>query len=74
VWSGLYYEEVQHVTHSDFDVVTGPSMAQRREGRCVSEEVDQLAEEHQHRKAGVLPPGKVATPATSGRPPNTELP
>ena len=32
------------MSHNDFDVVTGPSMAQRRDGLCVSGGFDRRAE------------------------------
>jgi hypothetical protein len=55
------------MSHSDFDVVTGPSMVQRRGKSRASAEVNQLSGEHQYGKPSALKPAKVVTPGESAR-------
>jgi hypothetical protein len=51
------------MSHSDFDVVTGPSMAQRRDKRHGS---SQPAGEQHHSKTGAIQSAKTDPSASSG--------
>jgi hypothetical protein len=63
------------MSHADFDVVTGPSMVQRRVKSHASAEVDQLSGERRPGKLSAVKPAEMVTPeeaarANAGEPPS----